>query len=421
MFDNLLFQPASVQLAEDLKRGVLHNALLFSGNSASGKLTCALELARVLSCIERPAGEWQCNCASCQKNKALVSTSVLIAGSRSCFLEIAAAKKSFLDAVQTNASYISATRYLFIRSVRKLTLRFNPILWEGDDKASKIAPIVSGIDELLEELDPKRLLPDFARLEKICDSLQSQCSKLEDNFMYDSIPVSHIRKASSWSRYSSESGKKVFIIENADKMQESVRNALLKILEEPPEDTLFVLTTTRRNGVMPTILSRVRTYNFTDRSLDIHAEVIKRVFHSEVVEGTTVDAFLQSFLPVSPEIAKNIGKNFLCDIVKGCIPDIENIVKSCGGFEPRLLLNLFLQGITVALRDAAMGLPNAVLDISHPAYRIRWAEMASEATTVIHNCANHINIYNQSIMSALELLALDLSVIVKKYGGNLIL
>ena len=56
MFDNLLFQPASVQLAEDLKRGVLPNALLFSGNSASGKLTCALELARVLSCIERPAG-----------------------------------------------------------------------------------------------------------------------------------------------------------------------------------------------------------------------------------------------------------------------------------------------------------------------------------------------------------------------------
>ena len=48
-------------------------------------------------------------------------------------------------------------------------------------------------------------------------------------------------------------GKKTIIIENADRMLESVRNALLKILEEPPVDTIFILTTSQRNLVMPTI------------------------------------------------------------------------------------------------------------------------------------------------------------------------
>ena len=51
-------------------------------------------------------------------------------------------------------------------------------------------------------------------------------------------------------------------------MLESVRNALLKILEEPPADTVFILTTSRRNAVMSTILSRVRTYQFNERTLE---------------------------------------------------------------------------------------------------------------------------------------------------------
>ena len=45
-----------------------------------------------------------------------------------------------------------ATRYLFLRSIRKLTIRFNPVLWKEDDKLNKIAAIISEIDEDLEDL-----------------------------------------------------------------------------------------------------------------------------------------------------------------------------------------------------------------------------------------------------------------------------
>ena len=106
MFENLLFQPASLQLSEDIRQGQLPNALLFAGPPASGKLTCALELARVLSCTARPAGAWQCSCDSCLKHKSLVSTSVLLAGNRSCSLEIAASAKTFLEALSCGASHL---------------------------------------------------------------------------------------------------------------------------------------------------------------------------------------------------------------------------------------------------------------------------------------------------------------------------
>ena len=45
------------------------------------------------------------------------------------------------------------------------------------------------------------------------------------------------------------------IIENADKMQEGSRNAMLKILEEPPEHVVFILATTELHKIPATVLS----------------------------------------------------------------------------------------------------------------------------------------------------------------------
>ena len=50
MFDNLLYQNASSLLKDDILNNRLPGAILLSGPVASGKLTCALEIARILSC-----------------------------------------------------------------------------------------------------------------------------------------------------------------------------------------------------------------------------------------------------------------------------------------------------------------------------------------------------------------------------------
>lgn len=53
-----------------------------------------------------------------------------------------------------------------------------------------------------------------------------------------------------------EADRKVFIIEEAERMNASAQNALLKILEEPPERVLFILLCSSASAMLPTVLSR---------------------------------------------------------------------------------------------------------------------------------------------------------------------
>jgi len=397
MFDNVLYQNATDLLREDVLSDRLPNSLLFSGPPASGKLTAALELARVLSCKNTDKGHWMCTCPSCLQHKSLVSRDLLITGPRDCTLETAAAKKTFIEAVQHQSSHTNASRYLFIRSIRKLISRFNPVLWEDDDKTGKISSIVSSIDELLEEIDPSRPVDGIPVLEKKCDELLNLCTKLESSFMYDSIPVSHIRNASFWARHTSAEGKKVLIIENAERMQESVRNALLKILEEPPSDVIFILTTSRRGAVMPTILSRVRTYAFVERPAEQQSDVINRVYHAQ---GLSIEKFLFSFLPVQPDEVKKTAGDFYADICRSHMPDIELIVKNTKNFEPRILLSIFFNEIFTIQRN--------LIRKSNETFKPVILEQTHKRLGFIRNCYENITIYNQSSISALEKLASDM-------------
>jgi len=52
---------------------------------------------------------------------------------------------------------------------------------------------------------------------------------------------------------------KALILENAEKLTLEAQNALLKILEEPPANTLILLTTQNKDLMLPTILSRCKT------------------------------------------------------------------------------------------------------------------------------------------------------------------
>lgn len=54
----------------------------------------------------------------------------------------------------------------------------------------------------------------------------------------------------------SVNSKKIFIIENAHLMNDAAQNALLKVIEEPPEYVMFLLLCENKNKILPTILSR---------------------------------------------------------------------------------------------------------------------------------------------------------------------
>lgn len=400
MFDNLLYQPVSSLLETDIVQNQLPQSLLLSGKEASGKLTCALEIARILDCTgdeNGVKGNWLCQCNSCLKHKQLGATNLIIAGPRDCILEIGAAKKTLINAVYNQASYLMAARYLFLRSVRKLTLRFSPVLWEEDDKASKVSSLIAAIDEDMEEILPPRDLPEISKLEKLVNSIEENCQKLESSYLYNSIPVSQVRRLSVWARLTSaDTSKKTIIIENADKMQESVRNALLKILEEPPADCMFILTTTNRGAVMPTILSRVRTYNFYQRTVPQQLEVIKRVFHDDDTNFNNISEYLNGFLPVSREQIKNNAKLFFDSLYHGKNPDIQQIAKNLNNFQPKLLLRNFL---SLVLQEMGLYLKQENLSQTDLAKRTAYAEKLQKA---IQSAYNNITIFNINPVSALE-------------------
>jgi DNA polymerase-3 subunit delta' len=59
-----------------------------------------------------------------------------------------------------------------------------------------------------------------------------------------------------------ESRRKVFIVLDADMMKDEAANALLKTLEEPPQNTVFILTTARKERLPSTIVSRCQMVAF---------------------------------------------------------------------------------------------------------------------------------------------------------------
>lgn len=73
------------------------------------------------------------------------------------------------------------------------------------------------------------------------------------------ITVEEIRRLQSFFHMSAaEGGKRVAIIDSADEMNTSAANALLKVLEEPPEDSVIFLISHQPGRLLPTIRSRCR-------------------------------------------------------------------------------------------------------------------------------------------------------------------
>lgn len=65
-----------------------------------------------------------------------------------------------------------------------------------------------------------------------------------------------------------EGRNKVVIIDPADALNPAAANALLKSLEEPPDDSFLFLLTTNAHKLLPTLRSRCQTYHFTPLAMD---------------------------------------------------------------------------------------------------------------------------------------------------------
>ena len=79
---------------------------------------------------------------------------------------------------------------------------------------------------------------------------------------------------------------KVFIIDEVHMLSTAAFNAFLKTLEEPPRHAIFILATTERHKVLPTILSRCQIYDFTRIEL---SDIVEHLANVARKEGVTTE------------------------------------------------------------------------------------------------------------------------------------
>ena len=78
---------------------------------------------------------------------------------------------------------------------------------------------------------------------------------------------------------------KVYIIDEVHMLSQSAFNAFLKTLEEPPAHAVFILATTEKHKIIPTILSRCQVYDFNRISINDTVEHLQYVAQQEGVNA----------------------------------------------------------------------------------------------------------------------------------------
>lgn len=100
--------------------------------------------------------------------------------------------------------------------------------------------------------------------------------------------VDDIRQLTELVRIPPQVGRySVYIIDEVHMLSAAAFNAFLKTLEEPPEYAIFILATTEKHKILPTILSRCQTYDFNRISIE---DIVKNLTDIAQKENVSIDS-----------------------------------------------------------------------------------------------------------------------------------
>ena len=201
-------------LSEAIKKDKIAQSYLFYGPDGVGKFTTALYFGMALNCTSDDKEKPCANCNSCKK---------------------------FLSFSHPDFTYIFPSS--------KLNISVN-----GEIKSEK------ALKEYNEYIENKKKTP----WRKYFFSQNAE------------IRVGSIRMLEHKINLSPNEAKfKIYIVEDADQMNEESANAFLKTLEEPPVDSVIILTTSKPNSLLPTIISRCQQIRFMSIPRDVIEQKLK--------------------------------------------------------------------------------------------------------------------------------------------------
>lgn len=99
------------------------------------------------------------------------------------------------------------------------------------------------------------------------------------------IQIDTIRDIKKSNALSNETGHKFVIISDGDKLNEKASNAFLKMLEEPSPNSTIIITTSKKERLLDTILSRCQQVFFNPLPIDDIADYIQEQYHRSEVDS----------------------------------------------------------------------------------------------------------------------------------------
>lgn len=127
--------------------------------------------------------------------------------------------------------------------------------------------------------------------------------------------VDDIRSLVEQVRFAPQAGKyKVYIVDEVHMLSSSAFNAFLKTLEEPPPYAIFILATTEKHKILPTILSRCQIFDF------------KRITNNDTIEH------LQEICEKEEIIAEKTALHVIAQKSEGCMRDALSILDKIVSF-----------------------------------------------------------------------------------------
>ncbi len=131
--------------------------------------------------------------------------------------------------------------------------------------------------------------------------------------------VDDIRNLTDQVRIPPQVGKyKVYIIDEVHMLSQSAFNAFLKTLEEPPKHAIFILATTEKHKIIPTILSRCQIFDFKRITVKDIAEYLKYIAENQEIEAQDdalhiiaqkADGAMRDALSIFDRVVSFTGKN----------------------------------------------------------------------------------------------------------------
>lgn len=137
---------------------------------------------------------------------------------------------------------------------------------------------------------------------------------------------------------------KVYIIDECHMLSTGAWNAMLKLLEEPPAQTIFVMCTTDPQKIPATILSRVQRYDFQRIS---YAGIVQRLNYIVEQEG----------LEAEPEAIEYIAK-----LADGGCRDSITLLDKCIGYDQHLTISSVIEALGTINYETMFSLTSYLLN-----------------------------------------------------------